>query len=88
METVAKKLRFSFIWEQDDTYQSYIRPHWGKYEIPAIICDQFWAMAYQWDKILPEDKLNYFRNDWMKSNIQEGHSPLCSLYKAHEEDDK
>ena len=44
-------------------------------------------MAYQWDKILPEDKLNYFRNDWMKSNIQEG-SPLCSLYKAHEEDDK
>ena len=83
MKTVAKKLRFFFIWEQDETYQSYIRPHWGKYEIPTIICDQFWAMAYQWDKIMPEDKLNYFRNDWMKSNILEGHGPLCSLYEAY-----
>ena len=83
METVAKKLRFFFIWEQDETYQSYIRPHWGKYDIPTIICDQFWAMAYQWDKIMPEDKLNYFRNDWMKSKILKGHGPLCSLYEAY-----
>jgi hypothetical protein len=83
METVAKKLRFFFIWEQDSTYQSYIRPHWGKYNIPTIICDQFWAIAYQWDKIMPEDKLNYFKNDWMKLNILEGHGPLCSLYEAY-----
>ncbi|MCX5771965.1 MAG: DUF1593 domain-containing protein, partial [Candidatus Hydrogenedentes bacterium] len=29
MAEVAKKIRFYFIWEQDNTYQSYIRPHWG-----------------------------------------------------------
>lgn len=36
MEEVAKKMRFFFIWEQDSTYQSYIRPHWGKYNILTI----------------------------------------------------
>tara|TARA_R110002049_G_C9164118_1_gene561228 strand:- start:2630 stop:4102 length:1473 start_codon:yes stop_codon:yes gene_type:complete len=83
MEYVAGKLRFFFIWEQDDTYQSYIRPHWGKYNIPTIICDQFWAVAYQWDKIMPQDKQNFFKSDWMKSNILENHGPLCSLYEAY-----
>lgn len=83
MADVAKKIRFFFIWEQDSTYQSYIRPHWGNYDILTIICDQFWAIAYQWNKILPEDKQAYFKGDWMKSNILENHGALCSLYKAH-----
>ncbi len=73
MEEVAKKLRFFFIWEQDSTYQAYIRPNWGKYNIPTIVCDQFWAIAYQWNKILPADKRRYFEADWMKENILAGH---------------
>lgn len=89
MEAVANKLRFFFIWEQDSTYQSYIRPHWVKYNIPTIICDQFWALAYQWDKIMPADKLDYFKSDWMTSNILENHGALCSLYQAYKgSDDK
>ena len=28
MAYVANKIRFFFIWEQDSTYQTYIRPHW------------------------------------------------------------
>ena len=83
MAEVAEKMRFFFIWEQDSTYQSYIRPHWSKYDILTIICDQFWAIAYQWDKILPEDKQAYFQADWMKSHILKDHGALCSLYKAH-----
>jgi len=83
MEYVAKKIRLFFIWEQDSTYQSYIRPHWGKYNIPTIITDQFWAIAYQWNKVLPEEKQAYFNGDWMKSNILGSHGSLCSLYKAH-----
>jgi len=85
MSEVAGKIRFFFIWEQDSTYQSYIRPHWGKYNILTIISDQFWAIAYQWNKIIPGEKLEYFKGDWMKANILEDHGPLCSLYKAHEE---
>jgi hypothetical protein len=87
MEQVAGKLRFFFIWEQDSTYQAYIRPHWGKYNIPTIICDQFWAIAYEWDKIIPKDKITYFQSDWMTSNILNDHGSLCSLYKAHEKND-
>ena len=83
MPEVAKKLRFFFIWEQDSTYQSYIRPHWGKYNILTIICDQFWAIAYQWNKILPEEQQAYFKGEWMKANILNDHGDLCSLYKAH-----
>ncbi len=83
MAEVAKKLRFFFIWEQDSTYQAYIRPHWNQFSPLTIISDQFWAIAYQWNKILPKNKQDYFKSDWMKSNILNNHGALCSLYKAH-----
>lgn len=82
MQKVAQKLHFFLIWEQDSTYQSYIKPKWGKFKIQTIICDQFWAFAYQWDKIIPEEKQQYFRSEWMTSNILQDHGPLCSLYQA------
>jgi len=36
MAEVAKKIRLYLIWEQDETYQNYIRPHWGKYGIQRL----------------------------------------------------
>ncbi len=87
MNYVAKKIRFFFIWEQDSTYQSYIRPHWGKYDILTIICDQFWAIAYEWEKILPEDKQKYFTGKWMTENILQNHGSFCAMYKAKENGD-
>lgn len=83
MAEVAKKIRFYFIWEQDDTYQRYIRPRWGRYGIPTIISDQFIALFYQWKKYLPAEKQAYLVGSWMKANILENHGPLCALYKAH-----
>ena len=88
MAAVARKIRFYFIWEQDITYQRYIRPHWGKYNIPTIISDQFIAIFYHWKKFLPADKQAYLAGSWMKPNILENHGPLCSLYKAHVKGDK
>ncbi len=88
MAEVAKKIRFFFIWEQDNTYQRYIRPHWGKYNIPTIISDQFIAIFYHWKKYLPADKQAYLVGSWMKANILENHGPLCALYKAHKNGDK
>ena len=87
MKTVADKLRFFFIWEQDSTYQAYIRPHWGKYNIKTIISDQFEAIAYRWKMVQPEEMRKYYKGDWMKKNILEGHGALCSSYKAHENGD-
>ncbi|MGA9650541.1 nucleoside hydrolase-like domain-containing protein [Pedobacter sp.] len=83
MEEVAKKMRFFFIWEQDSTYQSYIKPHWGKYNILTIISDQFEAIAYRWKNTQPKEMYQYYRADWMKKNILENRGPLSSLYKAH-----
>lgn len=83
MAEVAKKLRFFFIWEQDSTYQNYIRPRWGKYNIPTIISDQFVAIAYRWKNSQPKEMHKYFVGAWMKENILKNHGPLCALYKAH-----
>ena len=83
MAYVANKIRFFFIWEQDNTYQDYILPHWGKYQILTIISDQFWALAYQWKQIIPEALLTQFEAAWMKEHILQNHGPLASLYPAH-----
>lgn len=87
MAEVAEKVRFFFIWEQDSTYQSYIRPHWGKYDILTIISDQFEAIAYRWRMVQPADVQPYFEGPWMNENIVKGHGALCALYKAHENGD-
>ncbi len=85
MAYVADKIRLFCIWEQDSTYQEYIRPHWGKYNILTIVSDQFEALAYRWDRIIPEEKRAFFSGAWMKNNILQGHGPLCALYKAHKD---
>ena len=83
MEYVAGKIRFFFIWEQDSTYQSYIRPNWGQYNILTIVSDQFEAIAYRWKRIQPEEMQDYFTGAWMKENILQDHGPLCALYRSH-----
>lgn len=87
MKAVADKMRFFFIWEQDSTYQAYIRPHWGKFNIKTVISDQFEAIAYRWKMVQPEEMQQYYEGAWMKENILQGHGPLCSSYKAHENGD-
>jgi len=87
MAYVAKKIRFFFIWEQDATYQEYIKPNWGKYLIPTIISDQFIAIFYHWKKYLPNEQQDYFVATWMNKNILKDHGALCSLYKAHDNGD-
>ncbi|WP_224772905.1 DUF1593 domain-containing protein [Pelagicoccus enzymogenes] len=88
MAEVAAKCRFFFIWEQDSTYQDYIRPHWGKFDIPTIISDQFEAIAYRWKQVQPTELQTYFAGPWMKENILQNHGPLCALYAAHTGDEE
>lgn len=80
MSYVARKLRLYLIWEQDGTYQSYIRPNWEKYQIPTIISDQFDCMAYIWNKVLPADIKPYFEKEWMTKYILQGKGALCDSY--------
>lgn len=85
MKEVAAKFRLFLIWEQDGTYQSYIRPNWKHFNIPTIISDQFDCIAYIWPKVLPEQTKAYFESDWMKPNILTGHGPLCTAYEHKDE---
>jgi hypothetical protein len=85
MAEVAEKIRLFLIWEQDKTFQNYILPNWGKYQIKTIISDQFWALAYQWKLIQPKAQQSFLESKWMKSNILENHGPLCSMYQAHKD---
>jgi len=87
MEQVAKRIRLFLIWEQDNSYQRYIRPNWEKYNILSIISDQFDAIAYRWDQIIPDPEKQYYTGKWMKENILNNHGPLCSLYRAKDNGD-
>lgn len=81
MAEVAKKTRLFLIWEQDETYQNYIRPNWEHFNIPTIISDQFDCMAYIWPKVLPDSIRTYFEKDWITENIIENNGPLCQVYE-------
>jgi hypothetical protein len=86
MEEVAKKIRLYLIWEQDDTYQRYIRPHWGKYGILTIISDQFIAFAYDRQrKDIPQEMEHYLSAEWMNQNLLQARGPLLALYEAHDD---
>lgn len=87
MAEVANKMRFFFIWEQDDTYQTYIKPIWGKYNITTIISDQFVALFYKWPQYIPDKQQNFLKGAWMNENVKASHGPLCSLYKSHDNGD-
>lgn len=84
MNYVARKLRLFLIWEQDQSYQDYIRPHWEHLNINTIISDQFDCMAYIWPKVLPKTIQPYFEKDWMITNIIEGHGALCNAYENNQ----
>ncbi|WP_146451166.1 nucleoside hydrolase-like domain-containing protein [Bythopirellula polymerisocia] len=87
MAYVANKIRLFFIWEQDSTYQDYIRPHWGKYNIQTIVSDQFIAIMYHWDKSLPPEQQKFFTGKWTIEHLVRNHGPLCASYKAKENGD-
>lgn len=84
MIEVAKKIRLFLIWEQDQTYQEYIRPNWEHLQIPTIISDQFDSMAYIWPKVLPEEVKAFFEEGWMTENIIKNHGPLCAVYENNQ----
>ncbi|MCR8668973.1 DUF1593 domain-containing protein [Aestuariibaculum sp. M13] len=81
MSEIAKKTRLFLIWEQDETYQNYIRPNWEHLKITTIISDQFDCMAYIWHKVLPDDIKSYFESKWMEENILTNHGALCDAYE-------
>ena len=90
MEYVASKCRFFFIWEQDNTFKSYIRDNWATpYNIPTIISDQFITFGYWWQRWnMPDPPDSYLREPWMKANIfnDMDNNPLIKYYNERTKD--
>lgn len=84
MAEAAGKMRLFLIWEQDKTYQDYMRPNWEKFNIPTIISDQFDCMAYIWPKVLHDSIKPFFEAGWMTENIINGHGSLCDVYENNQ----
>jgi hypothetical protein len=84
MAEVAAKVRLFLIWEQDSTFQDYIRPNWERpYNIPTIVSDQFITFGYWWeDWDFPDDMAYYLESSWMNQNLLDNHGPLLDLYRA------
>jgi hypothetical protein len=82
IEEVAKKARLYLITEQDNTLRKYIRPEWPGIHVLRSGGHSFGAIAYDWQKIQPNDVQSYFDRAWITTNILEGHGPLCALYEA------
>jgi hypothetical protein len=83
MAEVAAKARLFLIWEQDDTFQRYIRPVWSRQGLLTIISDQFEAIAYRWKQAQPPELHRYFEGPWMRAHILRDRGPLTALYHAH-----
>ena len=81
MQEVAARVRLFNIWEQDSTYQTYIRPHWEALGMLVIISDQFEAIAYRWHTAQPEENWPWLESAWMKKNILTV-GPLGATYRA------
>lgn len=88
MAEVARKARLYLIWEQDDTYQRYIRPQWEKHGLQTIISDQFIVFFYHWKKYLPAAQQAFLAAPWMKANLLQDHGPLLALYQARKAGEK
>ena len=81
MAEVAAKLRIFLIWEQDGSYQAYIRPVWEPLQVLTINSDQFDCIAYEWPNDLPASlKASHFNSPWVANNIVNGHGALCAAY--------
>jgi len=85
MVEVSKKAKIFLISHQDKTCQEYIQKEWPEVDVLLSQGEAYGAIAYGWSKLQPDGVKPYFKKEFMKGNILEGHGPLCALYEAKEE---
>jgi len=81
-EKVSKKAIIYIILDQDKTFREYIQPNWPDLMVLGSF-RQFATIAYDWQRIIPQDQHEFYDGKWMKENILQNHGPLCASYEAH-----
>jgi len=76
---VSEKAIIYAVLDQDNTYKTYIEPHWPDIKV-LYNANQFWNFAYPWPRVVPEPLQKYLRGPWFKENIKFNHGPLLKTY--------
>lgn len=76
---VCDKVRVWIDLDQDDTYNNYIRVNWPDISV-VMSYTQFFALAYPWQWLMPEEYHPYFSTPFMKEHIANDSNPLSEIY--------
>jgi hypothetical protein len=79
---VADKTILYTILDQDATYRKYISVKWPDIKV-YYNSNQFWCLAYNWKKAIPEPWHRYLEGLFMGENIINGHGPLTKMYYSY-----
>jgi hypothetical protein len=79
---VCDKAVIYAILDQDATYRKYISIHWKDIRV-FYNSSQFWCLAYNWKKAVPEPLHYLLEGDFMGEKIINDHGPLTKLYYSY-----
>jgi Protein of unknown function (DUF1593) len=81
-EKVSKKAIIYAILDQDATYKKYIAGQWPNIKV-YYNSKQFWCLAYNWQKAVPEQLHPFLQGQFMGTNIINNHGPLTKMYYSY-----
>ena len=79
---VGTKAILFTIMDQDATYKNYIEKAWPDVKV-YYNSEQFWALAYNWKKAIPNVWHQYLQGGFMGEHIINGHGPLTKMYYSY-----
>ncbi len=79
---VSQKAIIYAILDQDATYRKYISVNWADIRI-LYNSKQFWCLAYNWEKAVPEPLHKYLEGKFMGENIINNHGALTKMYYSY-----
>ncbi|WP_116127083.1 DUF1593 domain-containing protein [Lewinella sp. IMCC34183] len=81
-ERVAGKAVIYTIMDQDATYRGYVARAWPEIRV-LYNAGQFWALAYDWKKAVPEPLHHWLEGPFMGERVINDHGPLLAAYYSY-----
>ncbi len=79
---VCSKAILYTILDQDATYKKYIEKSWPDIKV-YYNSNQFWSLAYNWQKAVPAEWHEYLEGAFMGEHIINDHGPLTKMYYSY-----
>jgi Protein of unknown function (DUF1593) len=79
---ICKKAIIYAILDQDATYRKYVSVNWKDIKV-YYNSKQFWCLAYNWKKAMPENFHYLLEGKFMSENIINNHGALTKMYYSY-----